>query len=190
MIIKKGKIPAIIREAEAVKIWYIELVDPKTGRPLGKFQTGMRSQMMRFPNDGEFPGEGKSDGGADDKDDDGGAVADAGDTKKKPRIHISLGSSSKNAKADDVDDLGPEKDGKKKSKKRRRRKKSMGEDGEEDEEAVPPELSTPIPRRKRRKPNSPDVKESEIVPSDGKESDDADEADGDDCVQRQQRRCR
>lgn len=55
VIVKRGKLPAIIRHKQSDKEFTIEYVHVASGHPTGKFQRDMRSQMMRFPHDGEFP---------------------------------------------------------------------------------------------------------------------------------------
>ena len=73
-------------------------------------------------------------------------VDDEGKTPaRKPRIRISLGSSSKNGQPST----------KKKIKRRRRRNKETGE-LEDPPPSSDDEIATPTPSRKRRKPNSPE----------------------------------
>jgi len=55
VIVKKTKLPAIIREATAAKTWRIQLVDVENGVPTETFLDNVKSQMLRRPKDDEFP---------------------------------------------------------------------------------------------------------------------------------------
>ena len=56
MIVKSGKEPAIIWEAQGPKQWKVEKVDEEMGEPLGVFYPKpLKSQQMRQTYENEFP---------------------------------------------------------------------------------------------------------------------------------------
>ena len=56
VIVKSGGLPAIIREAQGPKTWKLEFVNVDNGAPNGVFRERVKSQMLRRPRNGEFPG--------------------------------------------------------------------------------------------------------------------------------------
>jgi hypothetical protein len=55
VVLRKQKVPAIIRQAKGRNSWEVELLDLEDGTPNGVLQSGMKSAMLRHPKAGEFP---------------------------------------------------------------------------------------------------------------------------------------